>query len=255
MAESNGEAYVLSATHQSVTTIEFYHPQSNSLPVKLLEELAQAIHSAGNDPNAKTIILKSAGQKAFCAGASFSELTSIKTKEKGHEFFTGFARVINEMRKCPKFIIGRVHGRSVGGGVGLVAAMDYAIAMEGADIKLSELSIGFGPFVVAPAIERKIGAAAFSYLAIDATQWRNADWAKRKGLYAELHPDAQSMNEAVERLSFSLAHSSPEAMRELKKICWRGTEDWDQLLVSRAELSGKLAISDFTREAIAKLTR
>ena len=198
------------------------------------------------------VVIGSPGEKAFCAGASFDELVAIKNKEEGLQFFSGFANVINAMRKCPKPIIGRIHGKAVGGGVGLVAATDYAIAVDGADVKLSELSIGIGPFVVGPAVERKIGLAAYSYLAIDATMWRNADWAKRKGLYAELHPTLEGMDESIRRLSNNLAHSSAEAITELKKILWKGTENWDTLLLERAAISGRLVLSEFSRAAIQK---
>jgi methylglutaconyl-CoA hydratase len=244
--------YVTSETHNGITTIEFFHPQSNSLPRRLLTELAHQIHTAGIDRDTKVIVLRSGGEKAFCAGASFDELTNIENKEKGYEFFSGFAEVINAMRKCPKMIIGRVHGKCVGGGVGLAAAVDYAIAMEGCDVKLSELAVGIGPFVVGPAVQRKIGLSAFSQLAIDATMWRNADWARRKGLFAECHPTVESMDESIHRLSNQLAHSSPEAMAELKKVLWEGTDNWDTLLTQRAEISGRLVLSNFTKEAIAR---
>jgi methylglutaconyl-CoA hydratase len=244
--------YVTAETHNGITTIEFFHPQSNSLPHRLLKDLANEIHTAGIDRDTKVIVLRSGGEKAFCAGASFDELTKIETKEKGYAFFSGFAEVINAIRKCPKFVIGRIHGKCVGGGVGLAAAVDYAIAVEGAEIKLTELAIGIGPFVVGPAVQRKIGMSAFSQLAIDATMWRNADWARRKGLFAECHPTVESMDESVRRLSHQLAHSSPEAMSEMKKIFWQGTEDWDDLLVKRAEISGRLVLSQFTKDAIAK---
>ncbi len=246
------DAYVKSEFHNGLTTIEFFHPQSNSLPGKILDQLAQIIHGAGNDKYTKVIILKSAGEKAFCAGASFDELVAIENKEQGLEFFNGFAKVINAMRICPKLIIGRIHGKCVGGGVGLAAAVDYAIAKEGADIKLSELAVGIGPFVVGPAVERKIGASAFSQLAIDTTLWRNAEWARAKGLYAEVQPDIASLDEAVHRLSNVLLRTSPDAMEELKKIFWQGTEHWDKLLLERAAISGRLVLSDFTKEAINK---
>ena len=237
--------YVKSETHNGITTIEFHHPQSNSLPSKILEKLAQEIHSTAHDDDTQVIILRSPGEKTFCAGASFDELSLIRNKEEGLQFFSGFAHVINAMRKCPKLIIGRIHGKTVGGGVGLVAATDYAIAVEGADVKLSELAIGIGPFVVGPAVERKIGVAAFSHLAIDATSWRNADWAKRKGLYAELHPTIEGMDESISRLSNTIIHSSMEAIAELKKILWKGTENWDSLLQERAAISGRLILSEF----------
>jgi methylglutaconyl-CoA hydratase len=242
--------YVHVETHQGITTIEFFHPQSNSLPHRILNELANEIHDAGVDKETKVIVLRSGGHKAFCAGASFDELTQIENEKKGFEFFSGFANVINAMRKCPRLIIGRIHGKCVGGGVGLAAAVDYAIATESADIKLSELAVGIGPFVVGPAVQRKIGLSAFSQLAIDASMWRKADWARSKGLYAELHSSVEGMDESIRRLSHQLSHSSPEAMTEIKKMFWKGTEDWDHLLFSRAETSGRLVLSDFTKDAI-----
>lgn len=246
------EAYVKIEVHKGVATIEFFHPQSNSLPGRLLEELAITIRHAGENPDVIVIILRSAGEKAFCAGASFDELIAIQNEAEGLKFFSGFAQVINAMRTCPKFIIGRIQGRCVGGGVGLAAAVDYAIAVEGADVKLSELAVGIGPFVVGPAVERKMGLAGFSALSIDATGWRNADWARRKGLYAEVHENTANMDEAIHRLAHHLAHSSPEAMKEMKNIYWAGTEHWDTLLLERAAISGRLVLSDFTRKAIEK---
>jgi len=244
--------YVKTEFHNGITSIEFFHPQSNSLPAKILDELAQAIHRAGNDDDTKLIILRSGGEKVFCSGASFDELVTIQNAEQGLHFFSGFAHVINAMRTCPKFIIGRIQGKCVGGGVGLVAAVDYPIATEHAEIKLSELAIGIGPFVVGPAVERKIGTSAFSQLAIDATMWRNADWAKRKGLFAEIHATIEGMDESIHRLSNHLVHSNPVAMAEMKKIFWKGTEHWDKLLYERAAISGKLVLSSFTKNAIEK---
>lgn len=249
----DGTPYVRSETHQGITTIEFYHPQSNCMPAKLLNELAHEIHVAGAAFATKVIVLKSAGDRAFCAGAAFNELVAITNKDDGLKFFSGFAHVINAMRKCPKLIIGRIHGKCVGGGVGIAAATDYAIALDKAEVKLSELSIGFGPFVIAPAVERKIGTSAFSALAIDATMWRNAEWCLRKGLYAELHHNVDDMDEAVSRLAFTLSHSSVEAMAELKAVLWKGTESWDHLLQERAAISGNLAITEFSKKAIEKV--
>jgi methylglutaconyl-CoA hydratase len=252
MSTHTKTGHVKSETHKGITTIEFFHPQSNSLPSDLLHDLAVAIKHAGDDPNTIVVIIRSAGEKAFCAGASFDELMAITNETEGLKFFSGFAEVINAMRKCPKFIIGRIHGKCVGGGVGLAAAMDYAIAMETAEVKLSELAIAIGPFVVGPAIERKIGKAGFVHLSIDATMWRSSDWARRKGLFAEVHNTFETLDEAVSRLANALSHSSPEAMKEMKKVFWQGTEDWDSLLIERAKISGRLVLSEFTRNAINK---
>ena len=246
------EAYVTSHNEHGITTIEFFHSQSNSLPAKILEQLSRELHSAGEDDNTKVIILRSGGDNTFCAGASFNELSSIKNEAEGLLFFKGFANVINAMRKCKKIIIGRIQGKCVGGGVGLAAAVDYAIAVDKAEIKLSELAVGIGPFVVGPAIERKIGTSAFSQLAIDANLWRNAEWAKHKGLFAEVHNSVENMDESVYRLANSLSHSNPLALAEMKKIFWKGTEHWDELLKERAGISGRLVLSNFTKNALEK---
>ena len=246
------DAYVTSHNEHGITTIEFFHPQSNSLPAKILEQLAQEIHFAGTHDEARVIILRSAGSGAFCAGASFDELAAIDTEKEGLKFFSGFAHVINAMRKCKKIIIGRIHGKCVGGGVGVAAACDYAIAVDRAEIKLSELAMGIGPFVVGPAIERKIGISAFSQLAIDAHLWRNAEWAKHKGLFAEVHSTAENMDESIYRLANTLTHSNPDAIAEIKKIFWKGTEHWDELLKERAALSGRFVLSDHSKNAISK---
>ena len=251
MLYQKGDAYIKIRTRQGITTIEFFHPKSNSLPAEMLHSLSVAIQVAGDDPECLVIILKSAGDGAFCAGANFDELLQIETKEQGLRFFSGFGQVINAMRKCPKFIIARIQGKCVGGGVGLAAACDYAIAHHSADVKLSELAVGIGPFVVGPAVERKMGTSAFSQLAIDAGKWRNAEWAKHKGLFAEVYDNMEDVDEAVRHLAHTLANSSPQAMADMKAMFWKGTEHWDILLRERAAISGRLVLSDFTRKAIA----
>ncbi|MEO8150004.1 MAG: enoyl-CoA hydratase/isomerase family protein [Bacteroidia bacterium] len=246
----NGE--VKTTIENGIATISFFHPQSNSLPGEILRTLADEITKAGNNPEAKVIVLKSEGEKAFCAGASFDELITINDLETGKRFFSGFAGVINAMRKAPKFVIARVQGKAVGGGVGLASAADYTLAVEGASVKLSELAVGIGPFVVGPAVERKIGTSAFCELSINATEWRDAQWAKNKGLYVDIFKTIEELDEAVKALAERLSNSNPEAMHLLKKAFWQGTDNWDTLLIERAEMSGKLVLSDFTRNAISK---
>lgn len=236
--------------NNQIATIEFGHPLSNSLPGKILAKLAESITELGNNDNVRVIVLKSLGEKAFCAGASFDELISIKDFETGKTFFSGFAKVINACRKCPKFIIGRVQGKAVGGGVGVASAVDYCLATTNAEVKLSELAVGIGPFVVGPAVERKIGLSAMSELAINATEWRSAEWAKNKGLYAEVFNTIEELDGEVDKLANRLAKSNPEAMSMLKEVFWEGTNHWDELLSDRAAMSGKLVLSDFTVNAI-----
>lgn len=246
------QAYVNISVREGVGEVVFFHPSGNSLPGEILNRIAAGILELGQDAEVKVIVLKSDGAKAFCAGASFDELMAIDNEEKGKVFFSGFARVINAIRVVPKFVIARVQGKAVGGGVGIAAAADYTIATAAAAVKLSELAVGIGPFVVGPAVERKMGNAAFTQLAIDATQWRDARFAQQFGLYAEVYETVEEVDVAVEALCDRLKASSPEAMADLKKVFWEGTEHWDTLLVERAAVSGKLVLSDFTRNAIQK---
>lgn len=234
-----------------IATVRFHHPKGNSLPATLLKALATAIDTLAGDAAARVIVLRSEGVGPFCAGASFDELRAIADPAAGKEFFMGFARLILAMRRCPKFVIARVHGKVVGGGVGVCAASDYAIATGHASVKLSELAVGIGPFVVGPVIERKIGLAAFQALAIDATEWRDAAWAHRLGLFAQLTDNNEALDGAVHTLASRLARSNPEAMALMKQAFWHGTEHWDELLERRAEMSGRLVLSDFTRAALS----
>lgn len=243
-------AYVNLSVSAGLATVEFFHPQSNSLPGELLEKLAQTITEAGANPEVRVILLRSGGEKAFCAGASFDELISIQDEATGLRFFSGFAKVINAIRKVPQFVVGRVQGKAAGGGVGLAAAVDYCFATEAAAVKLSELAVGIGPFVVGPAVQRKLGLSAFSQMTINATHFYPAQWAKEKGLYTEVYDNAEIMDEAIQALIDKLRNSNPQAMQMLKSIFWEGTENWDELLVKRAGMSGTLVLSDFTRNAI-----
>ena len=245
--------YVKLKIENGIGTIEFFHPQSNSLPSHVLNKLSETITAAGENDEVKVIILRSGGDRAFCAGASFDELMSIEDENQGKQFFSGFANFINVARKCPKFIIGRVQGKAVGGGVGMASSMDYCFATKYAFVKLSELAIGIGPFVVGPPIERKIGLSAFSQLSINATEWHSAQWAKEKGLFAEVYETAEEMDVAIQTLAEKLASSNPDSMRGLKQVMWEGMDHWDNLLLERAAMSGRWVLSDFTRKTLARL--
>lgn len=240
---------ISSQTKNHVATITFGHPKSNSLPGDLLRKLADAIEKAGNDRETRVVLLKSEGEKAFCAGASFDELAAIRTLDEGKHFFMGFALVINAIRRCPKIVIVRVQGKAVGGGVGLAASGDYTLATDGASLKLSELALGIGPFVVGPAVERKVGPSAFAAMSID-TDWRSAKWGLENGLYTRIFTSIEELDHSVNDLAERLIRFSPDALAELKKILWEGTADWDTLLEQRAEISGRLVLSDYTRKAI-----
>lgn len=246
------EAYVKQNILDGISTIEFFHVAHNSLPGDLLAKLANTITEAGNNQEVKVIILKSGGDRTFCAGASFNELININDAKTGKIFFSGFANVINAMRKCPKFIIGRIQGKTVGGGVGIASATDYCMATKYAAIKLSELNVGIGPFVVGPAVERKLGLSAMSQIAIDANTFYSAEWAQNKGLYNQLFDSIETMDAAINAFAANLCSYNPEAMKEMKKVFWTGTENWDKLLIERAVISGRLVLSDFTKETLKK---
>lgn len=242
---------VESTNQNGIATITFQHPKSNSLPGTLLSQLAQAVNDAGADPTVRVILLQSQGTGAFCAGASFAELQGIRDAEGGKRFFMGFVHLILAMIRAPKFVVTRVQGKAVGGGVGIVSASDYAIASAGASLKLSELAVGLGPFIVGLPIQKKIGTGAFAAMSVDA-DWRDADWGYTHGLYAEVHPDVSALDAAVEKRVNMLASSNPEAMAQLKNVFWEGTEDWAHQLESRAAMSGTLVLSDFTSRAVGR---
>lgn len=244
--------YVNTKIEKGIATIEFFHPAHNSLPGDLLAKLVDAINETGKNHEVKVVILKSGGERTFCAGASFKELMSINDAETGRVFFSGFANVINAMRKCPKFIIGRIQGKTVGGGVGVASATDYCMASKFASIKLSELNVGIGPFVVGPAVERKLGLTGMSQIAIDANTFYDAEWARQKGLYAQVYDSTEALDEAVQAFAENLCRYNPEAMKEMKKVMWAGTEDWDNLLAERAAISGRLVLSEFTKETLKR---
>ncbi len=244
------EPYVKTKNKNGVGYIEFFHPAHNSLPGNVLSELARSITSAGEDDSIKVIVLQSGGDRTFCAGASFTELIDINDEETGKVFFSGFANVINAMRKCPKFIIGRIQGKTVGGGVGLASATDYCMATKYAAIKLSELNVGIGPFVVGPAVQRKLGLSGMSQIAMDANSFYSAEWAMQKGLYTKVFDSVEKLDEEVKSFAEGLCNYNPKAMTEMKTMFWRGTEDWDQLLTQRAKISGKLVLSSFTKEKL-----
>lgn len=239
----------------NIATITFGHPASNSFPSELLERLTNELISVGKNSSVAIIILKSQGEKAFCAGASFDELMAISNLKEGTQFFLGFANVINAMRTCEKLIIGCLQGKTVGGGVGLAAACDYVLATNQAAIKLSEFTIGIGPFVIEPAVKRKIGVSGVAELTLDATSWKTAYWAKDKGLYAKVFETMNELDAALETLSLQLASYNPEALLKMKKTLWQGTENWNTLLAERAAVSGELVVSEFTKKALQKFKK
>lgn len=246
------DGYVKTEARDGIATVTFHHPKSNSLPGHILHGMAEAITKAGKDPATRVIILRSDGDKAFCAGASFDELVAISDETQGLAFFSGFAHVINAIRQVPVFVIGRIHSHCVGGGVGLACAVDIAYAHAGATARLSELAVGIGPFVVGPAVERKVGPGLFGLLSATPATRRSADWCERYGMYAEVFDNVETLDARIAAHAKELATYSQEAMADIKRVLWKGTETWDTLLIERARISGRLVLSAFTREAIAR---
>lgn len=249
MTTQNPNGVLIMTIENTIATLEFGHPASNSFPSDLLDRLTNELNSLSHNPAVSVIILKSSGTGAFCAGASFDELKVVSNLEEATKFFSGFANVLNAMRKCSKIIIGRIHGKAVGGGVGIAAACDYALATSGSDIKLSELAIGIGPFVIEPAVTRKIGKSAMAEMSLE-TQWKTATWANQKGLYAKVFETTAELDIEIKAFANKLASYNPEALTEMKKVFWEATENWDTLLYERAEISGRLLLSDFSKKAL-----
>lgn len=249
----NGSLYT--KIDNKIATVEFGHPASNSFPGELLQRLTDELNALSNNADVNLIVLKSEGEGAFCAGASFDELLAVTNLEEGAVFFSGFANVINAMRNCSKLIVGRIHGKAVGGGVGLAAACDYALATVDSAIKLSEFTIGIGPFVIAPAVERKMGVAALAEMTLAAHEWKNAYWAQEKGLYAKVFENVTDLDKELDIFTQKLAGYNPEALSDMKKVLWEGTENWSTLLAERAKISGRLVLSDFTKNALNKLKK
>lgn len=243
---------LLTTIENKIATVQFGHPASNSFPRVLLDRLTNELTFLSDNPEISVIVLKSEGTGAFCAGASFDELLAVSTLEEGTRFFSGFANLINAMRTCKKIIVGRIHGKAVGGGVGIAAACDYALATSESAIKLSELAIGIGPFVIEPAVSRKIGKIAMSEMTLDAHEWKSAAWANQKGLFSKIVETQEALDKEVISFSKKLSLYNPEALFEMKKIFWEGTAHWEKLLKERAAISGKLVLSDFTKNALIK---
>ncbi|MGB5943717.1 MAG: enoyl-CoA hydratase/isomerase family protein [Leeuwenhoekiella sp.] len=248
--DSVEKPFVKTKVDNGIGTIIFGTPQHNALPSKTLQELAEAFSKLGDDTRVSVIILKSAGNITFCAGASFDELISIRNEEEGRAFFMGFARVILAMRSVPKLVIGVVQGKAVGGGVGLAAAMDYCFATTHSAIKLSEISIGIGPFVISPAVQRKLGISAYGKLCINASEFQTAEWAENNGLFTEIYDNQEAAGSAAYDLACKLAEYDAKALKALKSDLWRGTEDWPELLPAQASISGNLVLSEFTKEKL-----
>lgn len=243
---------LLTTIEGKIASVQFGHPASNSFPRVLLDRLTNELTFLSDNPDISIIVLKSEGNGAFCAGASFDELLAVSTLEEGTRFFSGFANLINAMRSCKKIIIGRIQGKAVGGGVGIIAACDYALATQESAVKLSELAIGIGPFVIEPAVSRKIGKMAMSEMTLAAHEWKTASWAHQKGLYGKVLENQEELDKEVTIFSKKLANYNPDALTEIKKVFWEGTAHWDKLLKERASISGKLVLSDFTKNALIK---
>ncbi|MFV8341356.1 enoyl-CoA hydratase/isomerase family protein [Flavobacterium sp. XS2P39] len=255
MVVENPTGSLITTIENKIATIEFGHPASNSFPGELLARLTNEFKILSGNPAVLVIIIKSEGEGAFCAGASFDELLAVSNQEEGTVFFSGFANLINAMRLCSKLIVGRIHGKTVGGGVGIASACDYTLATKNASVKLSELAIGIGPFVIEPAVSRKIGKTAMGEMTLAAHEWKSADWAKEKGLYVNIFETVEELDTALVSFSAKLAGYNPEALSEMKKVLWEGTQGWETLLLERAAISGRLVLSDFTKKALSQFTK
>lgn len=241
--------FVTQELKNNIAEITFGTPKSNALPGEILEKLAQTIIESGKDENVKAILLKSEGEKAFCAGASFDELLEIEELEKSKIFFGGFAKVLNAMRNCGKLVVVRVQGKTTGGGVGIACAADYCFATKDAAMALTELNLGIGPFVIGPYVERKIGKSAYGAMSIDA-DFRSADWCEKHDVYHSVSENIQEMDEKIAAFMNKLSERSAEALALIKKVSWEGSEHFDQLMPERILMSASLILEDSAKKNI-----
>jgi methylglutaconyl-CoA hydratase len=245
MLTENQKGSIHTTIENKIATLEFGHPSSNSFPSDLLIRLTTELNTLDKNSSVSVIILKSSGSGAFCAGASFEELLAVSNQKEATKLFSGFANVLNAMRNCSKIIVGRIHGKAVGGGVGIIAACDYALATSQSAIKLSELAIGIGPFVIEPVVSRKIGKSAMAVMTLE-IDWKSANW---------VFDTTTELDDAILAFANKLANYNPEALTEMKKVIWEGTENWNTLLYESAEISGKLLLSEFSINALHQLRK
>ncbi|MCC2589602.1 enoyl-CoA hydratase/isomerase family protein [Chryseobacterium sp. MFBS3-17] len=246
------EPFVQTELKNNIAEITFGTPKSNSLPGEILEKLARNILDEGAKKEVKAILIKSAGEKAFCAGASFDELLEISELETSKKFFGGFAKVLNAMRNCGKIVVVRVQGKTTGGGVGIACGADYCFATRDASLALTELNLGIGPFVIGPYVERKIGKSQFAAMAIDA-DFRSAAWAEAHSIYHSVSENITEMNEKLSQFLNALAGRSDEALALIKKVSWEGTDHFNDLMPARIHMSASLILEDSAKQNIAKI--
>lgn len=246
------QPFVTSEIKSNIAEITFGTPKSNSLPSEILEKLAQTILDEAAKENVSLILLKSEGEKAFCAGASFDELLDINDLETSKHFFGGFAKVLNAMRTCRKIVVVRVQGKTTGGGVGIACAADYCFATKDAGLALPELNLGIGPFVIGPFVERKIGKSQFTAMSLD-TEFRNANWAKDNHIYHQVFDSITEMDFEIQKFLEKLSAKSTDALALIKKVSWEGTEHFAELMPERILMSASLLLEDSTKANIEKI--
>lgn len=236
----------------SIAKIQFYNPASNACDPSMLAQMVHAFNTLSANSQVKVILLSSKGNKAFCAGASITHLSELKDMKAATDFFSGFGRLILSMKNCNKIIVTSVQGKAVGGGVGIIAASDYVIATENSGLRLSELMIGIGPLVIAPAVIRKVGVAHFSQLSLKPSTWKDAKWGAAHGLFNELVTDGDSLENVTVDYCNSLASYSAQALSALKSVLWQGTEHWEELLYENAAKTATLSLSEDAQESFKK---
>lgn len=241
--------FVISEIKNNIAEITFGTPKSNSLPGAILEKLAQTILEEGVKKEVKAILIKSAGEKAFCAGASFDELLAIDELETSKKFFGGFAKVLNAMRNCGKIVVVRVQGKTTGGGVGIACGADYCFATKDAALALTEINLGIGPFVIGPYVERKIGKSQFSAMAIDA-EFRSAEWAEEHNIYHSVSENIAEMDIKLDDFLQKLSTRSDDALALIKKVSWEGTDYFNMLMPDRIHMSASLILEDSAKKNI-----
>jgi methylglutaconyl-CoA hydratase len=190
----------------------------NAFDQLLIDELTHALLSLDADPAVRVIVLSSAG-KSFCAGADLNWMKRAITNnpQENLQDAHAFARLMRTLNELSKPTIARVHGPAFGGGVGLIAACDIALATYDAQFALTEVKLGILPAVVAPYLMAAIGERQCRRYLLSAERFSAAE-AYRIGLVHEIVPGEEELDEAIGEIIDSLLKNGPNAQAECKAL-------------------------------------
>lgn len=218
------------AAHNVVAQITLNRPEvRNAFDDTLIQSLTKAFTRLGKDANVRVIILRAEGS-AFCAGADLNwmqrsvDFSFSENVQDAHHL----AAMLKAIYDCPKPVIARVHGAAFGGGVGLVAACDIALATESAKFCLSETRLGLIPAVISPFVVPKIGQTAARRYFLTAEVF-SATQAAHLNLVTEVASDEAALDALLAKIVGAILANGPEALSQSKVLLEQITHfAWDR---------------------------